>query len=267
MCELYGVSRSGYYKWRKRKPCQRIQEDTALLTEIHRIHQNSKGTYGSPRIHSELKEQGYKVGENRVARLMQLDGIRGRVADLYYANPGLDRFYNEIPNRKHEKEVTGTDQVWVGDVTYLKLGSRWLYLAVVMDLYSRRIIGWALHQRKTTELTLKALNQAIRTRKPQKGLIFHSDRGAEYSAFSYRNRLAARGIIQSMNRPRRMTDNIHMESFFHSMKADVIHRVRFTTESEYLKVIRGYMTFYNKVRRHSALSYLSPANYELKQAA
>jgi transposase InsO family protein len=238
-----------------------------LLRTIHQIHRKSKGTYGSPRIHAELQAQGHQVGENRVARLMQIDGIRGRVADLYYANPGLDKFYAEIPNRKLGKEITGPDQVWVGDITYLKLGNQWLYLSVVMDLYSRRIIAWALGRNKSSALTLKALDQAIRLRKPAKGLIFHSDRGSEYSAFDYRNRLAARGIIQSMNRPRRMTDNIHMESFFHSMKSDIIHRVQFSSEAEYLKTIRGYMTFYNRVRRHSSLNYLSPANFELQMAA
>lgn len=267
MCDLYAVSRSGYYKWRNRKPSKRDEVDQALLPQIMEIHRMSKGTYGSPRIHAELQERGHRIGENRVARLMQIEGIRGRVADLYYVNPALDRFYSEIPNRKLDREITAVDQVWVGDVTYLKLGLRWLYLAVVLDLYSRRVVGWALGYSKNVALTLKALNQAIRTRQPAKGLIFHSDRGAEYAAFAYRDRLSTCGIIQSMNRPKRMTDNAHMESFFHSMKSDVIHRVKFTQEKDYLKVIRWYMAYYNKVRRHSALEYLSPANYELARAA
>lgn len=145
MCDLYGVSRSGYYKWRNRKPSKRDREDEQLLTKIHEIHHESKGTYGSPRIHAELQDQGHKIGENRVARLMQIDGIRGRVADLYYANPGLDKHYSEIPNRKLDKDIIGQDQVWVGDITYLKLGSSWLYLAVVMDLWSpESLVGrWA----------------------------------------------------------------------------------------------------------------------------
>jgi transposase InsO family protein len=198
---------------------------------------------------------------------MQIDGIRGRCADLYYANPGLGEYYGEIPNRKQDVLVTGPNQVWVGDITYLKLGRQWRYLAVVLDHYSRRVIGWALGRERTSALTLKALNQATRLRKPERGVVFHSDRGAEYSAQAYRGRLASVGFIQIMNRPRRMNDNAHMESFFHSMKADVIHRCRFQREEDYAKTVRSYMPYYNNVRRDSALNYCSPANYELGMAA
>lgn len=263
MCALYDVSPAGYYKWRKRQPSARDQEDARLLEDIQAIHKRSRGTCGSPRIHAELKAQGRHVGRKRVARLMQIDGIRGRSADLYYANPGLQAHYDEIPNRKEELELDGPDQLWVGDITYLKVNGQWLYLAVVMDAWSRQAIAWSLGKQKTCALTLKALNQAIRTRRPATGLVFHSDRGAEYSAFAYRDRLASAGITQSMNRPRRMTDNARMESFFHSMKSDVIHRVQIKAASTCERIIRSYMTFYNKVRRHSALDYQTPANYEL----
>ena len=238
-----------------------------LLGEIQVIHRRSRRLYGSPRIHAELREQGHRVGRHRVARLMQLDGIRGRSADLYYANPGLQAHYDAIPNRKQDIQITAPNQLWVGDITFLKLGQRWLYLAVVMDQYSRRIIGWALGREKTCALTLKALNQAIRQRQPGQGVMFHSDRGAEYSALAYRDRLASAGFLQSMNRPRRMTDNAHMESFFHSMKSDVIHRVPFERDTDYLAVIRSYIPFYNTVRRHSALNYKTPANFELGSVA
>ena len=263
MCAFYGVSRSGYYQWRKRTPSARDREDQMLLEQIQAIHKRSRWTYGSPRIHAELQDRGHRVGRNRVARLMQVDGIRGRSADLYYANPGLGAYYAEIPNRKHGVAVTAPNQVWVGDVTYLKLGKRWMYLAVVMDQYSRKVIGWALGRDRTSALTLRALNQALRTRKPGRGVIFHSDRGSEYAALVYRDRLSSVGFIQSMNRPRRMTDNAHMESFFHSMKSDVIHRVEFRQERDYHRVVRSYMPYYNNVRRHSALNYHSPANYEM----
>jgi len=267
MCDFYDVSRSGYYKWRKRTPSARDKEDQMLLEKIQRIHKQSRRTYGSPRVHAELQDQGHRVGCNRVARLMQVDGIRGRSADLYYANPGLGQFYTEIPNRKRGVVVTVPNQVWVGDVTYLKLGQRWLYLAVVMDQFSRKVIGWALGRERTVALTLRALNQAIRQRKPQRGTLFHSDRGAEYSAWAYRDRLASAGLVQSMNRPRRMTDNAHMESFFHSMKSDVIHRIKFQQEDDYRRVVRSYMPYYNNVRRHSALNYCSPAHFEMGLAA
>ena len=237
-----------------------------LLEQIHEIHGASRGVYGSPRIHAGLRQRGLQVGRKRVVRLMQVDGIRGRSADLYYANPGLERHYTEIPNRKEKRTVTAPDQIWSGDITYLKLGSQWLYLAVVMDLFSRRVVGWALGRNKTAALTLKALNQAIRTRQPAKGIIFHSDRGAEYAAFAYRDRLASAGFLQGMNRPRTMTDNAHMESFFHSMKSDVVHRRSFRQHDDYARMVRSYMPFYNNVRLHSALGYCSPANYELRHA-
>ena len=238
-----------------------------LLKQIQAIHRQSRGIYGSPRIHAGLRDQGWCIGKKRVARLMQIDGIRGRSADLYYANPGLQAHYSEIPNRKQDVTVTGPNQVWVGDITYLKLGVHWLYLAVVMDLFSRKVIGWALGRNKTAALTLKALNQALRNRQPSKGAIFHSDRGAEYSAFVYRDRLASAGLVQSMNRPRRMTDNAHMESFFHSMKSDVVHRNLFKQHDDYVRMVRSYIPFYNNVRLHSGLGYCSPANYELRHAA
>lgn len=267
MCRFYGVSRAGYYKWRRREPSARDREDALLLEHIKDIHRRSRCIYGSPRVKAGLAARGYRVGRKRVARLMQIEGIRGRSADLYYASPGLDARYSEIPNRAREIAVTGPDQLWVGDITFLKLGSRWLYLAVVMDQYSRRVLGWALGGHKTVALTLKALNLAIRTRRPGKGVIFHSDRGAEYQAFAYRDRLASAGFIQSMNRPKRMTDNAHMESFFHSMKSDVVHRVSFQQVEDYARVIRSYMPFYNNVRLHSALGYCAPAAFELRCAA
>ncbi len=267
MCRFYAVSRSGYYKWSHRQPSERDKEDQMLLEKIVDIHRKSRGTYGSPRVHAELRDQGHAIGRKRVARLMQIEGLRGRSADLYYANPGLAEHYAEIPNRTLDVQLTKPNQVWVGDITYLKLGAIWLYLAIIMDKYSRRVIGCALGRQKNTALTLKALNQAIRQRKPEKGVIFHSDRGSEYAAMAYRDRLASAGFIQSMNRPRRMTDNIHMESFFHSMKSDVVHRVEFHSESDYQKMVKSYIPFYNNVRRHSALDYCSPANYELRQAA
>ena len=267
MCRLYGVSRSGYYKWKARGPSARDKEDELLLEKIQTIHRASRETYGSPRVHAELRAAGNRVAQKRVARLMRIDGLRGRSADLYYANPGLSEYYAEIPNRKHNIEVTGPDQVWVGDVTYLKRGTRWLYLSIVMDQYSRKIIGWAFGETRTTALTLRALNQAIRERRPPKGTIFHSDRGAEYVGKAYRNRLASAGLLQSTNRPRRMTDNAHIESFFHSMKSEIIHRSGIDTESGYRRAINAYVPFYNNVRRHSALNYESPSNFELKVAA
>jgi putative transposase len=266
MCDFYDVSRAGFYAWRKRGEGKRAGENAQLIEEIRAAHSDSMGTYGSPRIAEALQKQGVSVSENRVARLMQQHQIVGRAATLYQAYPGLHRFYRETPNRIHRLEVTGPDQVWVGDITYLKIGKRWFYLAVVMDLYSRRIIGWSLSKHRKVGLTLKALDYAIRKRNQPAGVIFHSDRGIEYASRRYRNRLQDAGMIQSMNRPGRMTDNAFMESFFHSFKSDVYHGFEFKSEEEMRTTLRRYMKFYNHKRLHSGLGYVSPIEYEAMAA-
>ena len=181
---------------------------------------------------------------------------------LYRRIPGLHGFFTSIPNRQLDRLATGPDQVWVGDITYLKVAGAWRYLAVVMDRYSRRIIGWSLGPTKDARLTLRALNHAVVHRCPRSGVIFHSDRGVEYAAYAFRNRLAALGFVQSMNRPREITDNAHMESFFHSMKSDVVHGVRFAEHAELVRLLRGYIPYYNRVRMHSGIGYSSPVDYE-----
>lgn len=266
MCDFYNVSRSGYYAWRSRGPSRRQQENAELVDAIKDMHSNSMGTYGSPRITQALQQQGYEVGENRVARLMQANQIMARSATLYYINPANHAFFTEIPNRIHQLEATGSDQIWVGDITYLRVGSKWRYLAVVMDLFSRRILGWALGRNRKVDLTLRALNYAIRNRRPEEGVYFHSDRGIEYAGLRYRRRLKQLGFIQSMNRPGKMTDNASMESFFHSFKSDVYHGLVFDTEGEMREVLRKYMPFYNQRRLHSGLGYMPPTQYEAMAA-
>ena len=189
MCDFYGFSRSGFYAWRTRGPSPRRQENQSLVEEIKEIHEQSLGTYGSPRVTQALHQQGVNVSEGRVARLMQSHQVVGRSATLYHANPGAHAFYTEITNRIYNLEVTGPDQVWVGDITYVRVGNKWRYLAAVMDLYSRRIIGWSLGRNRKVSLTLKALNYALKNRSASPGLIFHSDRGIEYASRRYRRRL------------------------------------------------------------------------------
>lgn len=266
MCQFYGVSRSGYYAWRTRGASKRKHENIELVEVIKEAHEQSMCTYGSPRITEALQQQGYEVSENRVARLMQANQIVARSASLYHANPGTHAFFTEIPNRIRSLEVTGPDQIWVGDITYLRVGSKWRYLAVVMDLFSRRILGWALGKNRKVDLTLRALNYAIRNRQPEAGTYFHSDRGIEYAGLRYRRRLKQLGFIQSMNRPGKMTDNAHMESFFHSFKSDVYHGLVFTSEASMRDVLRKYMPFYNQRRLHSGLGYTPPAQYEIMAA-
>lgn len=262
MCRLYGVTRAGYYAWRHRRSGKRVQENAALLEQIVRVHAASRTLYGSPRIHRQLQREGVHTSENRVARLMKRYGIKARVATHRYTLPTLKRFFGNLPNQQHEHPAEFPNQVWVGDITYLKVGDVFRYLAVVLDRCSRAVIGWSYGRRKDVALTLRALNRAVANRRPAGALIFHSDRGIEYAANAYRARLAQLNITQSMNRPGKVTDNAFMESFFHSMKGEAIHGRTFATDDEILPVLRSYIPFYNRSRMHSSLNYVSPAAYE-----
>ena len=260
------MSRAGYYVWQKQQPSVRSEQDRMLLTRIQAVYAASEGTYGSPRIWGVLRQAGIRVARKRVARLMRQAGLRARAASLYRANPGTHAFFTSVPNRIRKLEISAADQVWVGDITYLKVAGSWRYLAAVMDRYSRRMIGWCLGLHKDAKLTVCALNRALLRRHPTGGLIFHSDRGIEYAAFEFRTRLAAVGIVQSMNRPGKPTDNAHMESFFHSLKSDVIHGQRFDSEAQLRETIRRYIVYYNRIRVHSALHYRSPIDFERMRA-
>ena len=264
MCRLYGVTRAGYYAWRKRPVAERKQVDQKLLQRIREIHQASRGIYGSPRVHMKMKKAGEHIGRKRVERLMRENGIRARASRIYRSKPYQHEFLANIRNETLEKDLDGADQIWVGDITYLKVAGEWRYLATVMDRYSRRLLGWSLGKNRKTELTIRALNHAVRNRGKSHGIVFHSDRGTEYASEAYRQHLVKLGMIQSMNRPGKMTDNIFMESFYHSMKSDVIHGVEFRTDEELRAVIRGYMQFYNQSRIHTSLEGYSPVQYELQ---
>lgn len=264
MCRLYGVTRGGYYAWRQRRiaPSARAREDAALTEKIIEVFADSRCTYGSPRVHRQLQRQGICTGEKRVARLMQQQGIKGRVATIRYTVPTMKRFFGNLPNRQYQHPALLPNQVWVGDITYLKVGDVYRYLAVVLDRCSRTVVGWSFGQRKDVALTLRALNRAVANRRPAAGLIFHTDRGIEYAANVFRQRLAQLNITQSMNRPGKVTDNAFIESFFHSMKSEAIHGCRFNDDAELLAVLRSYIPFYNRSRIHSSLNYVPPATYE-----
>jgi putative transposase len=193
---------------------------------------------------------------------MRAAGLRGRVARIYRANPGLHRIYEQHPNRLWKCRATLRDQVWVADVTYLSVDGQWRYLATVMDQYSRRILGWSLGRGRGVSLTRAAFDQAVRRRHPRRGLIFHSDRGMEYGGATMMKRLKALGVRQSMTRGGCPGDNAHAESLFHSLKADVIHGTRFSNDEQLRACLRSYVAFYNQQRTHSSLGYLSPAEYE-----
>lgn len=233
-----------------------------LRAEIREIFIASEGTYGAPRIHAALALAGVHVGRKRVARLMKADKLKARATRIYRAQPGNWVFFSTIPNRTLKKKTTGPDQIWVGDVTYLKVAGQWRFLAAVLDRHSRRVLGWSIAMRRDLRLTLAALNEALARRKPARGLIFHSDRGIEYTAYVYRARLAAFGIVQSTNRPREITDNACMESFWHSLKSEVIHDRRFASDDDLNTAVTHFMWRYNNQRLHSALGYRTPIDYE-----
>lgn len=264
MCQAYGVSTSGYYAWLGRADSPRKCENHRLAGKIAKIHQQSHGIYGSPRITVALHRQGYTVSENRVARIMQEYGIVGRIHVRKPRAPcGFDKVMRTSNKRLIAPEPTRINQVWVGDVTYIRYQKRWWYLAVVMDIYSRKVIGWALDTHRRQELTMHALQQALHYRQPEPSMLFHSDRGVEYAAGHYRQLLTDNDIQPSMNRPGHCTDNAHMESFFHSLKGEWIRDAEYVTVKLLKQAIRSYIVnFYNRTRLHSGLNYCSPNEFE-----
>ena len=264
LCRRYQVARSGFYAWKAHAGSQRRRNDEELGVQIAHLYRGSRGRYGSPRVHQQLRRMGIRCSNKRVARLMREQGLRARVSRLYRRSTGVHRFFEKTSNLRLDQPVpTRTDQIGVGDLTYLRLGKHWRYLATVMDLFSRRIIGWTLARNRTTDVTLRALKRAIALRGPRPGLLFHSDRGIEYSAYGYQDFLRSRGIVPSMNRPRNCQDNAHMESFFHSLKAELTHQRSFTSDAELNASVAAYIDrFYNEKRIHSSLGYHSPVEFE-----
>jgi transposase InsO family protein len=261
LCALYGVTPAGYYAWRRRPERAHTGQDRRLSRRIATLFAAHRGRYGSPRIYRALRGEGWRVSRRRVERLMRAAGLRARVARVYRANPGLHRFYGQHPNRLPAGGARRPDEVWVGDITYLPLLRGWRFLAAVLDQRSRRAVAWRLGRRRDARLTRAVLDAAVRRRRPPRGLIFHSDRGSEYSAAAFRDRLVALGIRQSSAR-RGPEDNAHMESFFHSLKAELVHGTRFATEAVLRRDVARYIRYYNHRRLHSALGYRSPVDYE-----
>ena len=262
MCALLGVTRPGFYAWRRRGPSARKEQDRSLSRKIARAFNASGGTYGSPRIQQALIRGGTQTSRRRISRLMRAAGLRTRVARVYRSNPGVHDFYEQHPNRLWKRKARRCDQIWVGDITYLAVAGQWRYLAVVIDQFSRRVVGWSLARRRGSTLTRAAFNLALRRRHPTKRLIFHSDRGSEYGGRLFGERLRRLRFQQSMTRGGTPSDNAHAESFFHSLKADVIHGVTFADDQQLRRCITMYITYYNRHRLHSSLGYRSPVEYE-----
>ncbi len=259
------MSRSGYYAWCSRAESSRTLADKKLLEHIKRVFKHNKQTYGSPSVFHALKREGIRTSRKRVARLMQEHGLRARAIKTYSKPAKVKFFYKAIENhRKDSEKPTAINLQWSGDITYLRVSNRWYYLAVVLDLFSRRIIGWSLGQQKSTDLTMKALKQALAQRKPSDTVLFHTDRGAEYRAHVMQAFLKKRNVKASMNRPGCCTDNAEVDSFFHSLKADVIRGHIFNSVDKLRVLLKSYLNhFYNRQRLHSSLGYKTPAEFEL----
>jgi len=267
LCGAFCVSRSGYYQWleRRNNPNARVREDLELAKQIRAVHEQSRGTYGTPRLHAELRHRGHKHSRKRIDRLRRKLGLSARAKRRYRLHT-TDSSHDEpiAPNRLVElPKATRRDQIWVSDLTYIPTEEGWLYLGVIMDLYSRRIIGWAFAHHLGTELVAAALAMALVHRRPPQGLIRHSDRGVQYASSAYRQVLKAHGVLASMSRKGCCYDNAAMEAFFSRLKVECVYRSHFGSHRSAQQEIFCYIeSFYNRRRRHSALGYLAPAEFE-----
>jgi transposase InsO family protein len=269
LCAELDVSPSGYYDWRQRQtsPGPRALENQLLATRITELHEQSRETYGSPRIVMELRKSGVRHGRNRIARLMKQEGLCGRQKARYRVQT-TDSNHDEpiAPNRLAEApKASAPNQIWVADITYIETGENWLFVAAIMDLYSRKIVGWAMGEHIDTALILKALFMALLHQQPPVGLLFHSDRGVQYASADYRSALARAGLVASMSRKGNCYDNAAMESFWSTLKLELVYRRDFQTLAHARSEIFDYIeAFYNRQRSHSALNYLSPVDFELQ---
>jgi transposase InsO family protein len=265
LCAVLKISRSGYYNWQNAGESARARETRELTERIAPVHAASRKTYGSPRVSAALRAEGRPVGRGRVARLMREAGLHGRQRRRYRVRTTDSNHDQPIaPHRLAQAPApTKPDQVWVADITCVDTEEGWLYLAGVLDLYSRRLIGWAMRSNLETALPLAALHMALRQRRPAAGLLHHCDRGCQYASAACRSALDAHGCIASMSRKANCYDNAAMESFWSTLKHELIYRHRFATRAEATTAIFDYIEgFYNRTRLHSALGYQSPLDYE-----
>lgn len=268
MCRVLSVSKSGYFAWRDGRERPRASEDRALSVRIKAIHEESRQTYGSPRIHHALKTQGFALGKKRVERLMKDVGIAVLPARRFVVTTDSDHDQPIAPDLlQQDFTAKAPNQRWVTDITYVPTAEGWLFLAAIVDLFSRRIVGWAMDATMHRSLVLKALDMAVTERQPGVGLIHHSDRGSQYASADYRAALDAHGVIASMSRPGCCYDNAAAESFWHTIKNELIHRRDFQTREEATQAIFEYIeVFYNRIRQHTTIGNLSPVDFELQRA-
>jgi putative transposase len=268
LCAVLDVSASGYYDWRQRcqTPGPRARQEAVLGEQIRSLHAQSRQTYGSPRIAAQLRQQGQRHGRNRIARLMREQGLWGRQKRRYRVRTTDSQHDHPIaPNRLAQApKPTAPNQLWVADITYVRTGTNWLYLAAILDLYSRKIVGWQMSATIDGRLVLDALHMALTHRQPPAQLLLHSDRGVQYACGPYRQALAQAGLVASMSRKANCYDNAAMESFWSTLKLELVYRTEFQDHHQARCQIFDYIeTFYNRQRLHSALNYRSPVDFEL----
>lgn len=258
------MTAGGYYAWKKRPLCKRRQYDLVLMDAINESHQGFRRSYGAPRIHQGLRNKGFSCSVRRINRLMREMGIKASTTGLYYWRPGKHDIYSSAGNQLSKAPpAISTGVQWAGDFTYIRTATGWLYHAVVMDLFSRRIVGWSFSRQRNTELTKSALTMALSRNQVGSGCIFHSDQGIEYAAHGYRDLVHSAGMTRSMSRKGKPRDNAKVESFFHSMKSEIVHQKVFKDPIEAVATVIEYIEFYNRERLHSSLGYQSPQSYEM----
>lgn len=269
LCRVLEVSSSGYYRWRRAEPSEHSNQDQRLSVEIRAIHSESRGTYGSPRVHAELQAKGFEIGRNRVARIMAEEGITGRRPPRFCKTTDSRHDHPIAPNIvERDFNPPAPNQVWAADITYIPTTSGWAYLAVVLDLFSRRVIGWAVADHMRSELVLEALGRALGTRDVGEQLVHHSDRGSQYASTRHREELERRGISCSMSAKGCCYDNAVVESFFATLKKELVYRTNWIDYNEArMSIVEYIQAFYNCRRRHSTLGYMSPNEFEVSHAS
>jgi len=264
MCSVLQVSRSGYYHWVDRPESRRAREDRELLVHIRRVYLESRRAYGSVKTWRELCGQGVACGKHRVARLRKRDGIEAQRKRRFRLTVQNRNTAPAAPNLLRQQFVAAQpDRIWVGDMTFIRTRAGFLYLAVLLDLFARKVVGWSMHERPNLEVTLRALDMALEQRRPAPGLVHHTDQAPLYSAYEYRDRMQDHGLVPSMSGRGNCYDNAVAESFFSNLKNELVHHCNFHTREAARAAIFDYIeVFYNRQRRHQTLGYLSPAQYE-----
>jgi putative transposase len=264
LCRVLKVSRSGYYDWKDRPPSKRDQENAALTQKIREVHDRSRRTYGYPRVHAELKALGVRCSRKRVARLMRKAALQGCIRGRRKRTTRRDLYATPAPDLlKRNFAAAAPNKIWSADITYINTWEGFLYLAFILDIYSRRVVGWSMATHLRTELVVDALEMALWRRNPDVGLIYHTDRGVQYTALSFGKRLEEAGIVASMGRVGSALDNAISESFVASLKCELLHGHPFLDREAARTAVFDYIEgFYNRVRRHSSLGYLSSSEYE-----